>query len=82
MLNFMAVVGWAAVGAVVGVLVTRAAYRHHIVTAGRAARAPVCSSCPFVSEDVRAEILKGNTVVPPSIPLPMFDLGSGLHKPV
>jgi hypothetical protein len=74
-------VAWTFVGLVLGVLATRAVYRRSLITAGRFARAPVCNSCPFVSEEQRKEIYQGRpSEVPPTLPLPMLD-GSGLHRP-
>lgn len=74
--------GFMAVGAVLGVLGTRACYRRAIISKGRLARAPVCDSCPFVTAEQREEILSGHrTEAPPPLSLPMLD-GSGFHRPV
>ena len=76
------ILGFVAVGAVLGVLGTRTVYRRSLISAGRAARAPVCNSCPFVTAEQRAEILTGRpTEAPPVAVLPMLD-GSGMHRPV
>lgn len=82
MSNVLPILGFMAVGAVLGVLGTRAAYRRSVISAGRMARAPVCNSCPFVTPEQREEILTGLAAeAPPSLALPKLD-GSGLHRPV
>lgn len=81
-LTVLTVIGWATVGAVLGVVGTRMATRRAVVSAGRAARAPVCNSCPFVTPEQRLEIASGNPAeIPPALALPMLD-GSGYHRPV
>jgi hypothetical protein len=81
-IGFLTVLGWIAVGLVGGLLLTRHLYLRRIVSVGRAARAPVCTSCPFVSETARHEILHGRASErPPALPLPMLD-GSGFYPPV
>lgn len=79
---FLTICAWLSAGAVVGALVARGVYRRAVISAGRAARAPLCTSCPFVSEEQRSEILSGiPTERPPALPLTMLD-GSGLRRPV
>lgn len=76
------ILGYIVVGAVLGVLGTRAMYARRIITAGRAARGPVCNSCPFVTAEQRAEIYKGQrSEAPPPLSLPVLE-GSGFHPPV
>jgi hypothetical protein len=79
----LAAFAWVTVGAIVGVMGTRAFYRRTVITAGRMSRAPVCNSCPFVSPEQRAEILTGRPTEapPPMVGLPMVD-GSNLHRSV
>lgn len=83
MTNVLSVLGYIAVGAVVGVLLTRRVYTTRVITAGRTSRAPVCNSCPFINDEQRAEIISGqHTERPPQLPLPMLDVGSGMHRTV
>lgn len=80
MYTVLLILGWVAVGAVLGVLGSRATFRRGVITAGRLARAPVCNSCPFITAAQRHEILTGlRTEAPPALPLPMLD-GSGPHR--
>lgn len=76
----LTILGWVAAGAVLGALGARAAYHRRTISAGRGARAPLCTSCPFVSEEQRQEILTGRpTECPPLLSLPD---GSARHRPV
>lgn len=79
MFPILVALAWLTVGAIGGVLVTRAMYRRNVLNLGRGARAPVCNSCPFVTPEQRTEIAKGRTAeLPPALSLPILD-GSGSH---
>jgi len=72
MMHFLVCLGYVTAGLVAGVVATRFFDRRHLIRVGRAARAPVCNSCPFVTEHDRAEIEAGR--VPP-----LVNVGTSLH---
>lgn len=82
-LPVLTAIAWVTVGAVIGALGARNFYQRAVISAGRAARGPVCNSCPFVTPEQRDEIRNGlATEAPPPLPaLPLLD-GSGMHRAV